>query len=175
MKTRFLALIAVGICNLCARAEEKVFFSFDDESIPWLDNLKLNQIENGVLDANVESASGRICFIKLFNVGSVSGNFATVADTTGTGWSFNPATGIATVTALAPTVNLNPTNIVVSVSGNQLAMGWPADHIGWFLQSNSVSLANSEDWFNIPGSDVTNKVIIPIDSLQTNVFYRMKY
>ena len=112
---------------------------------------------------------------KLFQAGSATGNFTTIADPSGATWSFNPATGVATVTALAPTVNTTPTNIVTSVSGNQLTMQWPADHIGWFLQSNSVSLVNTSAWFNVLGSDITNKVIMTTDTSKTNVFYRMKY
>jgi autotransporter-associated beta strand protein len=112
---------------------------------------------------------------QLFSAGSVAGNFATVADNSGTSWSFNPATGVATVMALPPTVNTNSTNIVVSVSGNQMTMSWPTDHTGWFLQSNSVGLLNTAAWFNVPGSDATNKIIITTDKSQTNVFYRMKY
>ena len=34
----------------------------------WLNNLDQHQIGNGVFDASVEGASGRMCFIKLFNV-----------------------------------------------------------------------------------------------------------
>ncbi len=35
----------------------------------WLDNLRRHQIDNGILDASVESGTGRLAFIKLFNVG----------------------------------------------------------------------------------------------------------
>jgi autotransporter-associated beta strand protein len=73
------------------------------------------------------------------------------------------------------TVNLTPTNIVSSISGSTLTLSWPADHIGWLLQSNSVSLANTNFWFNVPGSDTTNLINISLNPAQTNVFYRMKY
>lgn len=73
------------------------------------------------------------------------------------------------------TVNLTPTNVVTAISGNTLTLQWPADHIGWFLQSNSVSLVNTSAWFNVTGSDTTNKVNITLDPNKPNVFYRMKY
>ena len=73
------------------------------------------------------------------------------------------------------TVNLTPTNVVTAVSGGTLTLSWPADHIGWFLQSNSVSLANTNFWFNVPGSDTTNLINIILNPAQPNVFYRMKY
>lgn len=72
-------------------------------------------------------------------------------------------------------VNTNPTNIVVGVSGGQLTLQWPADHTGWTLQSNSVSLANTGAWYSVPGSTTTNRIVIPINPRQTNTFYRLTY
>ena len=72
-------------------------------------------------------------------------------------------------------VNPNPTNIVASVSGNNLNLSWPIDHTGWTLQSNAVSLVNTSAWHSVPGSATTNKIIIPISTVQTNVFFRMIY
>jgi hypothetical protein len=111
----------------------------------------------------------------LFKAGSVAGNFANIADNSGATWSFNPATGIATVLTPPPTVNTGRTNIIASVSGNQLTMSWPPDHTGWSLQSNSVSLSNTNAWFLVTGSTTTNKIIITMDPAQKNVFYRMAY
>ncbi len=72
-------------------------------------------------------------------------------------------------------VNTTATNIVAGVSGSQLTLQWPQNHTGWTLQSNSMSLSNPNDWFAVPGSTTTNKVIITINPAQTNVFYRMTY
>jgi autotransporter-associated beta strand protein len=71
-------------------------------------------------------------------------------------------------------VNTTPTNIVASVSGRQLILQWQQDHTGWTLQSNAISLSNPNDWFAVPGSTTTNKVIININS-QSTVFYRLTY
>ena len=38
----------------------------------WRDNLTQHQIKNGVMDADVDSVSGRVCFITLFNIGPAS-------------------------------------------------------------------------------------------------------
>jgi hypothetical protein len=73
------------------------------------------------------------------------------------------------------TVNPNPTNIVVSVSGNQITLSWPPDHTGWQLQSNSVALTTNSAWFTVPGSTTTNQITITPDATKTNVFYRMFY
>jgi hypothetical protein len=64
-------------------------------------------------------------------------------------------------------------NIMFSVTANQLSLNWPSSYIGWLLQSNSVNLAMTNDWFTVPGSAGTNSVHITIVPTQSNVFYRM--
>ncbi len=74
-------------------------------------------------------------------------------------------------------VNTTPTNIVTSVSGDQLTLSWPADHIGWTLQSqtNSLDTGLSATWYDVAGSSATNQMIITIDPTSPAVFYRMKF
>ena len=67
----------------------------------------------------------------------------------------------------------NPTNITASVSSNTLTIAWPADHIGWMLQSQTNGLSTGQ-WFDLPGSDVVNAVVIPINPANTSVFYRQR-
>jgi 4-phytase/acid phosphatase len=67
----------------------------------------------------------------------------------------------------------NPTNITASVSGNTLAIAWPADHIGWILQAQTNGLSTGQ-WFDVPGSDAVNAVVIPINPANTSVFYRQR-
>jgi autotransporter-associated beta strand protein len=81
---------------------------------------------------------------------------------------------------VAVTVATNPTNIVVSVSGTNLDLFWPADHIGWRLLAQTNNLArgislNANDWGTVSGSASTNLVIIPIDPAKPSDFYRMVY
>jgi 4-phytase/acid phosphatase len=66
----------------------------------------------------------------------------------------------------------NPTNITASVSSNTLTIAWPADHIGWILQAQTNGLSAGQ-WFDLPGSDVVNAVLIPINPANTSVFYRL--
>jgi hypothetical protein len=72
-------------------------------------------------------------------------------------------------------VNTTPTNLTVSAANNQLTFSWPADHLGWGLQSNSVSLLAPGSWFAVPGSSAMNQITVPIDPARTNVFYRIVY
>jgi autotransporter-associated beta strand protein len=76
---------------------------------------------------------------------------------------------------VASPVATNPTNITVSVSGSTLNLSWPAEHLGWTLQTNSVSLANTNFWFPYPGSSGLTNVAIPISPSQPNVFFRLVY
>ena len=74
-------------------------------------------------------------------------------------------------------VNTTPTNIVSSVSGNQLTLSWPADHTGWILQTqtNSASVGLGANWFNVPGSTATNRMTFTIVRANPTVFFRLKY
>lgn len=77
--------------------------------------------------------------------------------------------------ALMASVNTSPTNILFSSSAGQLTLSWPADHIGWELQSNSLGLTATSAWFTIAGSTTTNQMIFMPDPARTNVFYRLLY
>jgi len=91
-------------------------------------------------------------------------NSATVAPyITGPG-SLLVSSGIAT----------NPTNITFSVTGTTLNLSWPADHLGWMVQSNSVNLAVPADWQDISNTVSGVSYSITIDASQTNVFYRLR-
>jgi Concanavalin A-like lectin/glucanases superfamily/Immunoglobulin I-set domain len=77
----------------------------------------------------------------------------------------------------APAVNTNPTNIISTVSGNQLTLTWPADHIGWELQvqTNNLSKGLGTNWVNVSGSTTTDQVSIPMNPTNGCVFYRLVY
>lgn len=67
-----------------------------------------------------------------------------------------------------------PTNITATVSGQTLTLSWPETHLGWIAQSNSVSLALTNSWFDIPGSQNGTNLVITMDPAQTSVFYRLR-
>lgn len=76
------------------------------------------------------------------------------------------------------TVNTNSTNIVFSVSGGQLTLSWPADHTGWTLeaQTNNPSAPGlTTNWYPISGSSATDEFVVPINSTNGSVFYRLVY
>jgi hypothetical protein len=59
------------------------------------------------------------------------------------------------------------------VAGNALNLRWPSNYTGWLLQSNSVSLAISNNWFTIPAATTTNQLQVKIGPDKQNVFYRL--
>jgi fibronectin-binding autotransporter adhesin len=66
-----------------------------------------------------------------------------------------------------------PPELSWSASPGLLELYWPV--LGTFVQSNSVSVANTAFWFDIAGTDsMTNLTIIPNPAF-TNVFYRLRY
>lgn len=74
-------------------------------------------------------------------------------------------------------VNINPTNIVFSSTGNQLTLIWPMDHTGWTLQAQTNTLAGGigTNWVDVPNSSLTNQVTIPVNPNNGSVFYRLFY
>lgn len=83
--------------------------------------------------------------------------------------------GSIVVLSAVPTIPTAPTNVVCSVSDGKLTLSWPSGYVGWELQSNSVSVADTTMWYTVPGSAATNQMILPLDATQPQVFYRMRY
>lgn len=77
---------------------------------------------------------------------------------------------------IVPGTSNNPTNITVSVSGNQLTLAWPADHLGWVLQTqtNDLSAGLSGNWVDVPGSEASTSAVITIEAANPSVFFRLR-
>ena len=116
---------------------------------------------------------------KIFAATSYAGAFTNfIPATPGTGLAWDASTlttdGILRVVA---TVASNPTNITFSVTdGNTLELSWPLDHLGWTLQTqtNANTTGLSTNWFDVPGSTLTNISVQPIDRARGNVFFRLR-
>jgi hypothetical protein len=69
-----------------------------------------------------------------------------------------------------------PTNITTSVSGNQLTLSWPADHLGWILQSqtNNLNAGLNSNWFDVSGSGTSTQAVITINRVNPTVFFRLR-
>ena len=111
----------------------------------------------------------------LFGFTNRTGSVALVAAAPGTGlhYSFNPTNGVLSVLS---NVALNPTNITVSVSGSTLTLSWPADHLGWILQSqtNTLSVGLSNNWFDVPSSGSSTQSVLTINPANPALFFRLR-
>lgn len=71
-----------------------------------------------------------------------------------------------------------PTNLAGQMAGdNELALTWPADHLGWRLevQTNSPDAGLGTNWVEVFGSSTNDLMTIPIDSANGCVFFRLIY
>jgi hypothetical protein len=73
--------------------------------------------------------------------------------------------------------SLVPTNIVAQVSGNQLQLSWPQDHLGWRLQiqTNGLDTGLGTNWVTVPNSANVTGTNITIDPGNGSVFLRLVY
>ena len=79
--------------------------------------------------------------------------------------------------ASTPAISLAPANIATARSGNNLALSWPSDHLGWHLQvqTNAPGTGLTTNWLALPGSDLITTTNIPINPAKGAVFYRLAY
>lgn len=112
---------------------------------------------------------------QIFDASSFSGAFAATnlpALPNGFQWQWTPANGTLSIIS---TVALNPVAVTANFNGNTLELNWPADHTGWRLETNAVSVADANAWFTLPGSTATNQLFLNIDPAQRNVFFRLLF
>jgi hypothetical protein len=75
---------------------------------------------------------------------------------------------------------VTPPKLTNSVSGNNLVLSWPADHLGYRLlvQTNNLNKgvsANISDWGTVSGSTNITSMSIPIIKTTNNAYYRLVY
>ena len=149
-------------------------------SSPNSDRLVANSVTNGgtVIVTNIGAALAAGDIFTLFSAPLHSGSFGTVAlPPLGSGLSWSNSLALDGKLTVIGSVNTNPTNIVSSVSGNQLTLTWPVDHIGWKLQAqtNSLSVGLRSNWVDVAGSTAVNTMTFTISPANGAVFYRMVY
>jgi autotransporter-associated beta strand protein len=76
--------------------------------------------------------------------------------------------------AVGTTVNTAATNVNVLFLGTTLQVSWPADHTGCQLQCQTNSLSPT-NWFTVPGSTLTNFLLVPVSPSNVSVFFRLVY
>lgn len=116
---------------------------------------------------------------KLFNAASYNGSFSAILPATpGLGLSWNTSQlAVSGTLSVANGVNANPTNVTFSVSGRNLNLSWPSDHLGWRLQvqTNSLAVGISTNWSTWPNSTNVTSVSLPIVPGNPTEFFRLVY
>jgi hypothetical protein len=76
-----------------------------------------------------------------------------------------------------PLPSNQPTNLISQVTGNQLQLAWPQDHLGWRLQiqTNNLSTGISSNWATVGNSTNVNSTNLPIIPANGSVFLRLVY
>ncbi len=113
---------------------------------------------------------------KLFSANSYRGAFAALVPASpGPSLAWNTNTLVTDGTLRV--VSTNPPTQVAgrAVPSAPLTLSWPADHIGWHLQvqTNSIIIGLSTNWFDIPSSITADHMTFPIDRSIGCVFYRL--
>ena len=72
-------------------------------------------------------------------------------------------------------VSMNPTNILISLTGDRFTLTWPLDHTGWHLQVQTNGL-DSNGWYTVSDSTTTNIMTFSVvEGDPVSVFYRLVY
>jgi len=110
----------------------------------------------------------------LFNKPVTGGGSLAVTGASAT-WT-NKLTIDGTIAVLSVTSTAR-TNLSFTVSGGNLTLSWPADHIGWTLQAqtNTPGKGLGTNWVNVPGSSSVNQLVVPISPTNGSVFFRLTY
>ncbi len=72
----------------------------------------------------------------------------------------------------------NPTSLSYSVSAGVLTISWPANYLGWILQSETNALSvgiRTNGWVDVAGTSGMTSTNITINKLSPTVFYRLRH
>jgi hypothetical protein len=111
---------------------------------------------------------------RFLTAGSLSGAFAATNFPSGlTGMTLEYAADGVTLRV----INRQPTDLTATVTDGQLQLTWPLDHTGWRLeaQTNAPDGGLGTNWFDVPGSPLTNQFSVPINATNGSVFFRLVY
>jgi polygalacturonase len=115
-------------------------------------------------------------------VGLATTNYLDNAVTNGTTYFYvvtAVVSGIESANSLpanaAPLPSNQPTPITAQVVSGSMQIFWPHDHLGWSLeiQTNALNAGLRANWFVVPGSTVTNQLLLPINPANPSVFLRL--
>ena len=114
---------------------------------------------------------------KLFNKALVGGAALTITSMPGAGLAWSNNLAVDGTLAVISTISTVPPTLTYTVSGSNLTLSWPADHLGWRLlvQTNTLDVGLNTNWFTWPNSTNLTSVSISIKSANPSVFFRLVY
>lgn len=111
--------------------------------------------------------------------GALSGSQPTLGSVpTGYNCAINTSTaGQVNLIVTASSPSLTPPNLNFHLSGSQLQLSWPLDHLGWQLQiqTNSLKAGLGSNWVTLPASSNVVSTNILINPANGSVFLRLVY
>jgi fibronectin-binding autotransporter adhesin len=139
-------------------------------------NLTLNGV-NAIQINSSALGSGRY---KLFTYGGTltgnTNNLLLTSITLGAGQTANLDDSITNeIDLVVIGVPNGPTSLTYSFHTGTLKLSWPPPFLGWILASNSVSLSQTNSWFDIAGSGSVTNLSAVVNDAKTNVFFRLHY
>ena len=68
-------------------------------------------------------------------------------------------------------------HLTCQVADGQIQIAWPPDHTGWSLQmqTNSLTAGLGTNWLNLPGTNLADEFISPVNLAGDGVFFRLVY
>jgi hypothetical protein len=77
----------------------------------------------------------------------------------------------------AQPVATSPPRFEVAPAGDYLQLSWPHDHSGWTLlvQTNSPGMGLGTNWFALPGSELTDQMLIPVAPSEGSLFFHLMF
>jgi hypothetical protein len=150
-------------------------------------NLLINLNWNAVVGAtsyNLKRGTGNNGPYPTVFSGLVTTNYSDAAVTNGVTYFYvvtDVSSGVESTNSnqasAAPLPSMASPNVATQVSGNQLQLSWPQDHLGWLLQiqTNSLGKGLGTNWTVVPGSQLTNQIFIPVNPANGSVFLRLIY
>jgi hypothetical protein len=132
---------------------------------------------------NVKSALATNGAYSLLATNLAALQFAATGLTNGTAYYFavsavNAAGESAdSIRVRAQPVATSPPRLEVAPAGGNLQVFWPHDHSGWTLlaQTNSPGMGLGTNWFALPGSELTNQMLIPVAPSEGSLFFRLMF
>jgi hypothetical protein len=73
----------------------------------------------------------------------------------------------------ATSVSLPRPTLGHSIGGSVLSLSWPG-YPGWYVQSNSISVANTNGWYDIAGSQSVTNLGLSLDPARPTVHFRLR-